>query len=229
MAGEKDDLVERYKRAREISRNLASDLVAAVPRKAVVECAKRLGLWEEGRLVFGHQREAAILYDFCIYDWRENGLNLAQKKLKSAPPPAEGSEEHDVLQSMASATYAMMQVLRVIEGVGVEAYDSLHLCQVTLADVGLSGCAAENMLIASRVFPFEDFVMTSGVPLTVDAEALSRITAFMKDRLGGGYRWFMDVDGAEQSEITASIIRILLEAGAAGHMKYRYPGRRPRS
>lgn len=223
MLDDGDELLERYRHVREINRLLLRDLVTLVPREAIVSCARQLGLWEDGRLVFENEQDASILYDYCIYDWRAQEDNLARKALDDAPPPPEDSDEYDVLESMANARYALMQVGTVVEGVGIEAYDSLHLSRVTLIDIGLSQCVSENAVIASRIIPFRDFVMTSGVPLAAGEDALAQIKGYLEERLGGGEDWFMDLDDTRQSEITAGIIRILLDTGASQNVRYEEP------
>jgi len=98
MLDNSDELLERYRQVRQVSRGLASNLVARVPREAIIDSARKLGLWQDGQLVFQNERDACILYDFCIYDWRGEGNTLAEEMLQSAPPPEEGSQEYDVLE-----------------------------------------------------------------------------------------------------------------------------------
>ena len=223
MLEDSDELLERYGRVRQVSRGLASEMVARVPREAIIDCARKLGLWQGGQLVFHNERDASILYDFCIYDWRGDGRTLPREMLESAPPPEQGSQKYDVLESMASATYALMQVGNVVEGVGIEGYDSLHLSRVTLVDIGLSQSVSEDTVIASRIIPFRDFVMTSGVPLTAGEDALGQIKDYLEEQLGDGEDWFMDLDDEGQSKMTAGIVRILLGTGASSHMRYEEP------
>ncbi|KXB06972.1 hypothetical protein AKJ51_02410 [candidate division MSBL1 archaeon SCGC-AAA382A20] len=218
--GEWDKIVDRYHRVRKISRELADSMTEDVPRPALEGCGKKLGLWHDGQLVFRENHEASILFDYCIFDWRQHGRSIVERRLDSAPPPEADTEKYPVLEAMAGATYTLMQAKRIIQGVGMEGYDLLHLRPRLLADIGVSRTGAKNMVIATRVFHLEDFVMTSGAPLPVGKEELDRIQSLLRERFGDGEDWFMDVNVGEQAEITGSIIRILLHSEASSRVVY---------
>ena len=63
-------------------------------------------------------------------------------------------------------------------------YDLLLEERHLLVDVGFSHCAANGFVLATRVIPFADFVMTSGAPVGMDRgtlEAIIRLPGMRED------------------------------------------------
>lgn len=63
-----DSVTAKYGRHREIQRALNRRLTTTLPRAALKECARSLGLWEAGTLAFEEEDDVAVLMDFAIYD-----------------------------------------------------------------------------------------------------------------------------------------------------------------
>ena len=60
------DLLDRYKRIREVRFRLNNLLVGTIPKKRWRTTAK-LGLFRKGTLVFGSEDEMSVLMDYCLY------------------------------------------------------------------------------------------------------------------------------------------------------------------
>ena len=86
------DLLDRYKRIREVRFRLNNLLVGTIPKKTLEDCGRKLGLFRKGTLVFGSEDEMSVLMDYCLYHPEPDGRNLVAKYLEKSPPPADSDE-----------------------------------------------------------------------------------------------------------------------------------------
>lgn len=220
------ELVACYKCFRRINRQLHSTLLDYLPKKGLKKCAKELGISKSGVFVFQEQHEADVLMDYCIYDYYEDSINTVSRYMMKHPPTA-GSDEYLVLKAMSESYYSLIQVEDDVEGVGIWAHDPLRDKRFLLADIGFSQTAIEGLVIAARLIPFEDFVMTSGAALPVDAGTLIKITDLLAQRFVGGPEKYRDFSVEQKADLSASIIRLCLEADASSRIDYEDAERNP--
>jgi hypothetical protein len=158
--------------------------------------------------------------DYCIYDYYEGGVNAVYRYMGKNRPAAD-SDEDIVLKAMLDSFYTLVQVKDIVEQVGIKAHDLLYNRELFLIDIGFSETAAEGLIIATRVIPVEDFVMTSGAALPVDAEILTKIMNLLIERFDGGPERFGDYSVEQKADLSASVIRLCLEAEASSGITYR--------
>ena len=78
---DQEGLVERYKQLRSVSRKLNLTLIKQLPKVAVPECGKKLGIFKAGTLTLNNDDEIAILYDYCLHHYRRGGKNTIERYL----------------------------------------------------------------------------------------------------------------------------------------------------
>ncbi|MFZ4702191.1 MAG: hypothetical protein ACOYMG_19285, partial [Candidatus Methylumidiphilus sp.] len=71
--GFNQERIDRYKQLRAIGRDLNMILVKQLPKAAVAECGKKLGIYKAGTLILNNDDEIAILFDYCLYHYRRGG------------------------------------------------------------------------------------------------------------------------------------------------------------
>jgi hypothetical protein len=223
---EYSQLVDRYKDFRKVNRSLHNALLSYLPKKGLKECAKKLGISKSGTFVFHEQHEADVLIDYCIYDYHEGGENAVSRYVMENPPTLD-SDEHAVLKAMLESYYSLIEVEGIVEGVGIRAHDLLNNRRFLLIDIGFSQTAEEGVVIAARIIPFEDFVMTSGAALPVDAETLIQIMDLLIEQFDGGPEKFRGFSVEQKANLTASIIHFCLEADASSRITYEDVGAEP--
>jgi hypothetical protein len=223
---EYNELVDRYECFRRISRQLHSTLLNYLPKKALKKCAKKLGISKSGVFVFQQEHEADVLMDYCIYDYYEGSINTVSRYMMQHPPTA-GSDEYLVLKAMSESYYSIIQVEDIVDGVGIRAHDPLRDKRFLLVDIGLSRTAIEGLVIAARFISFEDFAMTSGAALPVDADTLIKIMDLLTQRFVEGPDKCRDFSVKQKADLSASIIRLCLESEASSRIAYEYPERNP--
>jgi len=216
------DAIARYQELRAASRRLHSSLAACVSRDALRRSARRLGIVFDGRtLSFEAECEVDILFDYCIYDFRElargkPGRNAIERLMATSPPP-EGSVERLVLGAMLEARYGLFRVMSVIEGLGVEVTDVFRKRSFVLTDLGLSKSAYAGMLLAGRVIAPDGVHMTTGAFLPVgDRGMLEDVLDALEEDVGGpATESPEELSVRERARMSAAIIRACLANDAS--------------
>lgn len=216
------DMLERYKNLRAVGFELNMRLVKELPRAALAECGKKLGLYRHGTLIFGSQDEMPVLYDYGFYHFRRGGKNVVERYLMLSPPSPQ-SLEMEVIQAMLKAYYSVFMVTRIHDGMGVDLHDVLRESRVMVMDIAMGSSMSPGQFIAGHLLPLADFRMFSGaaIPLseTVFEEAVSPIVfKFMRHaKEDASGRLFSP---SQEGAFAARVIRTALNAGAMDQMYY---------
>lgn len=220
-------VLERYRHSRDIRHRLSDLLANSIPRKTLEECGRILGFFRNGTLVFETEDELPLLLDYCIYYPQSEGGNLVTRFLETTPPPAD-SEEMDALQAMTHAYYSLFQVTEVVRGVGIGVRDLLRNETGFIADIGFGNSAQPHLMVATRIIPIEDFFMTGGAGLPVDASAARRIvSALNRTGFNPATFDFRRITPRQEAEVAALIIRECRSTGMTSHIVYAEPGAPP--
>src|SRR5437660_253720 len=67
--------IERYRRLRRLAAELNQKIIETVPKQAMHEVGRAIGILQRGTLVFETEDETSVLMDCCLYDWIEGGKN----------------------------------------------------------------------------------------------------------------------------------------------------------
>lgn len=213
-------LVARYKDFRKITWHLQNGpLPKYISKRALDICGKKLGVLQGKTLVLDDMDQIGAVMDYCIYDYRENGLNAVERYIADTPLDPD-SDESIVVKAMSESFYTVVQVAETVPGVGVQARDLMNNREYLLVDMGLGKTATEDIVIATRILPLEDFVMTSGAPLPVDTEALVEILAFALEHYSAEDGRHIELDSHQRADLTAAIIRICLHQESSYELKY---------
>lgn len=215
------ELVDRYKRCRETGRNLNTTLAKQLPKAAVPECGKKLGLFKAGTLILNNDDEIAILYDYCLYHYRRAGKNMIERYLEQSPPPP-ASDEMLILQAMLKSHYSVFRVEEIKPHQGAILRDLLTDGTLNLMDIGLSETGMPGIILAGRILPFADFHMSSGTLIPVPDVAFEDkiapiIRKFMRDKTPDSGPLFSP---AQDASFTAQLIRVSLHAGGEDNSFY---------
>ena len=145
--------VERYKRLRQLARDLNHRIVKTVPREAMHEVGETIGILHRGVLVFDTEDETSILMDCCLLRWMRNGKNLVEKYAENHPA-SPGTEEHELLQAYLQAKYRIVFPRSRVQGAGAYSVDLLSAEELFIMDMGLSQNPLD-VAYATRTIPLE--------------------------------------------------------------------------
>jgi len=214
-----DDILARYKRMRSVGRKLNRVLPEYVPEDGIEAAGKALGLWVRGTLVFDSEDEACVLMDHAIHGCFRDGKNAVDRYVAERPP-AQGSDEETLLAGMRRVFFSLFKVEEFVDGVGVGVLDIIQDRRYFMADVNLSRSAAVGGILASRVVPFEDFIMTTGVGLPLDLAGLKESQCYFKRKIEHS-SGKPETTREENAEMAAELIKCCLTRADAPSVEYR--------
>ena len=213
-------LVARYKELRKIMCDLQNDtLLKYVSKRALDVCGKKLGILQNNTFVLDDMDQIGVVMDYCIYDYREDGINAVSQYIADSQLDPD-SDEYTVVNAMSESFYMLVQVENTMPGVGAIVNDLMGDRQFLLIDLGMGRTAVKGMVIATRLLPFEGFMTTSGAALPVNMETLEEIFDYAFQHYGTEDGEYIEVDIRQKADLTAAIIRMCLEANASEHIRY---------
>jgi len=165
---------ERYRALRGLHDALTQRLHGSVVRRALDETATKLGLREQGRVVIDQQLERAIVLECALYDYAVSGTT-AVARMAARPPEGLGDDQRMLLSAMRGARVTVFEVVGRTPPFGVTVHDLLGCDTFVLADLALSEAAEPGDLAMARLLRFDEFAMTTGVPLDAPRFALGLI------------------------------------------------------
>jgi hypothetical protein len=166
-------------------------------------------------LILSDEDEICVLMDHCIYDHYENEKNAVQRYLADSQMEAD-SDEYIVLKAMSEAFYTIVQVEKIVPNTGAYVNDVLNDRQYLLVDLGLSESATKGIAFATRIIPFYDFVITSGVPLPIDKETFLEVMEYAESNFAADNQSYLLFDEKQRVDFIAKIIHTCLMNNVVG-------------
>jgi hypothetical protein len=217
--------VERYLKIRVLAKEINSRMVHTVPREAMIEIAKSLGMYHKGTVVFDSEDMSSVLMDCCLYDWIGDGKNLVTKYAENNPALS-GTDEKLLQDAFLQAHYTMLLPESGVRGAGIYCTDTFTDSKIFVMDVGFSQTASiMRMAVATRIVPIENYWMTTGTPLPI------RDPALVHEIARNAREIITETDSHEnlaaEHSFILSTIRMCLKAGAADYIRYGTPDEYP--
>lgn len=215
------DLFERYQQFREAGRNLNLTLAKQLPKPAVQECGKKLGLFKAGTLILNNEDEIAILFDYAFFHHRRAGKNLIERYFENTPPAA-GAIEALLLQAMLKSYYSLFRMEEIRPGRGALLRDLLTDETLEMMDKGLGDTGSPGVILAGRILPLADFNMSSGTVIPLPEPVFrEKITPIIEKFLPGQTpRTHPLLSPGREAAFVAQVIRVSLHAGGEDNVFY---------
>lgn len=211
--------IERYREYRKAGLKLSAKLAKLVPKPAVPECGKKLGITKAGTLIINNDDEVAVLYDYCLHYYRRSGKNTIERFLEQMSP-VPGTPDAELLKAMQKSRYSLFKIQDILAHQGavlrdLVTGDTLNIIDITLSQTGVAG-----VIVAGRIWPLADFNMSAGVLIPVPdfiyADKMQPvIDKFIKPEHAGG-----KLSAAQEASFVAEIIRVALREGGEDNAFY---------
>ena len=173
------EILTRYRRLRQIGKELHQAVLDVVAPKVVLDWAKRLGLARGRTMLLESDQEMILAEDLAIYLARPGRSHPLDRCARAARLPP-GSDEAIVLEAMRQARFSLWRIERRHETMGLVLRDLLRGEEIWLVDEALERSARPGLEMAARLLQPESFAMTARIviPLTPDlTEAFARAPA----------------------------------------------------
>lgn len=175
-APSRDDVLARYRHLREISKRHHSKVLSFLPRNAVLDQARRLGLAVGRTILLDNMDEMTLAFDLAIHTAPAGRSRAIDRYARSTAFPR-GSDEALVLDAMCGACFAIIVIKDRHPAAGLLVTDVFRETDLWLVDEGLEMSLPEGAACATRYYKPDDFAMTAGVCVPVDLVLLGTIVA----------------------------------------------------
>lgn len=209
---ERDAVLTRYRRYRTLTRHHNNRILAFLPKGALLNQARRLGL------VRGPPDEVEIedwflALDLVIHTAPPERSRVIDRYVRAARAEP-GSDDERVLGAMQEGRFAILGIERRHDLAGLIVRDVSSLEELWLLDEHL-GSSASKGLFATRLFAFDDFHIAAGVLAPVD-EGLLRDVLLELPFLANKTWSAMMAD----RRFAETLYRVALEDGLMGAVRY---------
>jgi hypothetical protein len=169
------EILTRYRRLRQISKELHQAVLDVIAPNVVLGWAKRLGPARGRTVLLESEQDMTLAEDLAIYQARPGRAGQARPgrshpldRYARAARLAPGSDETIVLEAMRQAHFSLWRVERRHGIMGLVLRDLLRGEDIWLADEALEKSARPGLEVAARLLKSEGFAMTarSVVPVT---------------------------------------------------------------
>jgi len=168
---DRDAIIARYRRLRKIVAAHNSAVLGHVPRRAIIDHARFLGLSAGKTIVADSDDELGLLFDLAIHSPRHARSRAFERYRNSARLPVD-SDEARVLDALCAARFAVCRIERRHDVAGLVACDLLRNTELWLMDLSLEATAPEGFAIATHLIALEGFSMTTGMAVPVNRDIL---------------------------------------------------------
>ena len=217
-ARDREEILTRYRRLREISTRHHSEALRFIPRSVLLEQARRLGLTAGKMLVADSMDELTLAFDLCLYTaapGRSRGIDRYARAAGIVP----GSDEDLMLKAMGQARFSVFGVERPHETAGLLVRDLMREEGLWLVDENLERTAPVGLTLAMRVSRPETFAMTCGVMVPVDAPLIETVFDEVQGRVRGEPAAI-----ANDRRFATAIYRMAVMSGIMDQIGFASPG-----
>lgn len=218
MSADRERKLQRYRHLRAINKQQQSAALNSVSTTALLDCARRLGLTRGRTITLGSEDEMNLVYDLVVHAGLGGRSSaIARYAAKIQPPP--GSDEEKILVAVRSASFAVLEVERRDETVGIHVRDIVSNEVYWLIDEGLEASSALGYIFASRLMAVDDFVMTCGVVVPMNELVLIEAWRSMP-RVSSASR----IELMQDPRLATALYRAALNVGAMEGVRFLDPG-----
>jgi len=157
------EILDRYRAARAMSRDLQIRMIKELPKPALPECAKKLGLVKSGTLIINQDDEIAIAYDYCLHHFRRAGKNVIERTLETSADEKESAW----LDALTKARFSTFMVESITPHRGAKLVDLIQEEPIELIDLGLASTGQAGLILLGRIVMFDGFHLSSGTLIPI--------------------------------------------------------------
>jgi hypothetical protein len=215
------EILTRYRRLRQISKELHQAVLDIIAPDVVLDWARRLGLTQGKTVATDSEYEIGLAEDLAIYVARP-GRSHPLDRYARAAGFTPGSDEAIVLEAMCHARFSLWRVERHHETVGLILRDLLRGEETWLLDEAMAKNARPGMEMAARLLKPGQFAMTARliVPVIPDLMTLPDLMEEVFTR-APALRRVQGDDLARDPRFAIGVYRAAVATGAMDFVRFK--------
>lgn len=158
-------IVKKYKTCRKVGMNLNHKMMdKCLDRDTLNKSAKLLGIIQKGKIVFDNEDETSVLMDFALNDYRFVNKTVVEKY--SEKYGWKNTIEKDIFNALSNSYTSLFKITSISRSNNTLILTDILNKEndIKLIDIAFSNTITHsNYLLFTRILPFKDFNMTSGV------------------------------------------------------------------
>ena len=157
-------LISKYKQYRKIATDLTDKIAEELTTPEDLRAVGRLmGILREKTFVFESEEEFNFLNDFRLFEYLSDGKNFIQRYQEKEYQLDE--KQTEVINASILSYTSLFKIIKADpESATITLNDLLNNEQeIEIININLSQTAQIDLLIFTRIMPFSDFNMTSGM------------------------------------------------------------------
>jgi hypothetical protein len=208
-------LLGRYRRYRDLRKDIQTAALENIPHSSFLAYAKRIGL-SDGKFLFTDDTvELTLAFDLAVYTagaGRTRAIDRCARRRAASKP-----DEALVLEALQASRFSIFRTIGRCEPAGVLLEDLMRGGAIPLLDEGLEMSAKPGEIFAMRVAPIEDFVISCGAVVPIDLATMEECI----DVLLGAVSKSELAALADHRRFAASIYELAIELGLMNFITYR--------
>ncbi|MCJ7572491.1 MAG: hypothetical protein MUO82_11575 [Candidatus Thermoplasmatota archaeon] len=157
--------IEKYKKYRKVGMKLNHRIMdKCLDRDTLRKSAKLLGIIQKGTFVFDNEDETSVLMDFALNDYRFINKNVVERYREKFGWKNE--IEKDIFDALSASYTSLFNITSIsrLENTLILSDLLNKKDDIKLIDIAFSNTITHSgYLLFTRLLPFKDFNMTSGV------------------------------------------------------------------
>lgn len=158
-------IVKKYKTYRKVGMNLNHKMMdKCLDRDTLNKSAKLLGIIQKGKIVFDNEDETSVLMDFALNDYRFVNKTVVEKY--SEKYGWKNTREKNIFNALSNSYTSLFKITSISRSNNTLILKDILNKEndIKLIDIAFSNTISHsNYLLFTRILPFRDFNMTSGV------------------------------------------------------------------
>lgn len=173
--------LDRYRRIAALRLEIQSAALKRAPKPLLSHWAKHLGLRDGKQIDAPDEFSATVLADLAVYvawDRHDAGIFRYQD-----PPSEDAAAREALIAALRETRVALLRIIGPDPRGGVEVQEMGVIAPQWLMDEALARSTAQGATFVARIAQPDDFLITTGVVVHVDAPILDAVKA-MPARMG---------------------------------------------
>lgn len=157
-------LINEYKQYRKIGKDFTQRILEKfTDEQSLLGVGKLMGIVQGKTFVFDLEEEVSCLMDFSLFEYKVKGKSILQRYKEENPDLNE--KEAKLLEAQLLAYTSLFKIIETEPRLGsITLADLLNDDQeIKVLNINLSRTARAGLLIFTRIIPFPDFNMSSGI------------------------------------------------------------------